>query len=141
MNSVAGLNWNSDGYAALSGPSLTLFNRIDSIFQTWAKNIGADDHRFPSLIALADLKPIAYLQSFPHLATFACSPGTDHETLSRFSSVNQKASEVQCDANWEASQSQAWTSGGGGYPRASLRTNGRYGSHSRVGRAVQLDRV
>ena len=104
MNSVAGLNWNSDGYAALSGPSLTLFNRIDSIFQTWAKDIGADDHRFPGLIALADLKPIAYLQSFPHLATFACSPGTDHETLTRFSSVNQKASEVQCDASWESSQ-------------------------------------
>ena len=103
MNSVAGLNWNNAGYAALSGPLLTLYNRVDAIFQNWARNIGADDQRFPNLIALADLKPIAYLRSFPHLATFACSPGTDHETLTRFASVNQTASEVRCEANWEAS--------------------------------------
>ncbi len=104
MNKVAGLNWNSAGYAALSGPLLALFNRIDSIFQNWATSIGADDHRFPNLIALADLKPIAYLQSFPHLATFACSPGSDHETLTLFASENRAASQVQCEPGWEASQ-------------------------------------
>ena len=102
MIDVPGLHWNRAGYAAISGPLLNLYHRVDSIFAGWGNKIGAVDHRFPSLIALKDLKPIAYLQSFPQLATFACTLKQDHATLTSFASANRDATRVGSDDSWDS---------------------------------------
>jgi len=102
MIDVPGLHWNRAGYAAISGPLLSLYDRLDSIFAGWGNEIGAVDHRFPSLIALKDLKPIAYLQSFPQLATFACTLKQEHATLASFASANRDATRVGTDSSWDS---------------------------------------
>ena len=70
---LAGLQWSDDGYAALSGDLLAWASSLDAQFGGWAEGPGATDYRFPSLIAAKALAPIAYLRSFPHLATFVTS--------------------------------------------------------------------
>mgnify|MGYP001187788340 FL=1 len=83
MNSVASvdLHWSGDGYAAISGDLLEWLQKLDRCFLAWAKTLGAKEHRFPSLIALESLAPIAYLKSFPHLATFASCGVRDDSAL------------------------------------------------------------
>ena len=105
MNQIPGLQWNPAGYAALSGPLQTLYADIDSVFTDWAQELGAETQHFPSLIALSDLAPIAYLQSFPQLATFACSPSQQRQKLEEFAQRNKCADRVQPDPEWtESSQ-------------------------------------
>ncbi len=83
----ADLHWSGDGYAAISGALLEWLQKLDDRFLAWAKALGAQEHRFPSLIAVESLAPIAYLSSFPHLATFA-SCGTRDESALRTIAAN-----------------------------------------------------
>jgi hypothetical protein len=78
---VNGLQWSNDGYAALSGPLLERARQIDDATRAWAAELGATEYRFPSMIAARDLAPIAYLSSFPHLATFVTSADRNESSL------------------------------------------------------------
>lgn len=100
MNELPGLHWNPAGYAALSGALQQLFTEVDAEFSGWAREMGAEAHHFPSLIALSDLAPIAYLQSFPQLATFACAPSPERRSLRAFAERNRIADRVQPDREW-----------------------------------------
>lgn len=73
VNNLVGLQWHEDGYAALSGDLLAWAKSLDAHIRGWAEELGAADYRFPSLIAARALAPVAYLRSFPHLATFVTS--------------------------------------------------------------------
>lgn len=70
---LAGLHWSEDGCAALSGDLLHWAQKLDAHIACWADDYGATDYRFPALIPAKSLAPIAYLRSFPHLATFVTS--------------------------------------------------------------------
>ena len=78
LTDLAGLTWSEDGYAALNGELLEWARELDAHIGGWANGLGATDYRFPSLISAKSLAPIAYLKSFPHLATFVTS-GVRHE--------------------------------------------------------------
>lgn len=78
---IADLHWSEDGYAAISGALLARAQELDRVFCAWAAGLGAIEHRFPSMIAAKSLAPIAYLKSFPHLATFATSGNRNEASL------------------------------------------------------------
>jgi len=86
---LEGLQWSEDGYAALSGNLLDWSTALDSEFLRWGKEIGAVDHRYPTLIPTASLAPVAYLKSFPHLATFALTADRNPETLTKLSTAGE----------------------------------------------------
>jgi hypothetical protein len=77
----ADLHWSEEGYAGISGGLLVWLQRLDRQFVAWAKALGAEEHRFPTLIAAEKLAPIGYLASFPHLATFASCGTRDQASL------------------------------------------------------------
>ena len=74
LHHLDGLEWDEHGCASLSGDLLEWSIRFDSAIRNRAITLGATEHRFPSLIAASALAPIAYLRSFPHLATVAVKP-------------------------------------------------------------------
>ena len=76
-----GMQWSDDGYVALSGDLLQKASDLDAVIGSWASEIGATDYRFPSMISAKSLAPIAYLKSFPHLATFVTSGDRKKESL------------------------------------------------------------
>jgi len=80
-DSLAGLDWHKDGYASLSGALLQYAERLDATFARWATGFGATEFRFPTMIAARDLAPVAYLKSFPHLATFVTSADRSEHSL------------------------------------------------------------
>jgi hypothetical protein len=96
LNSIASadLHWSEDGYAAISGDLLEWLQKLDHRLLVWAKTLGAEEHRFPSFIAVECLEPIAYLKSFPHLATFASCGIRDESALRRMAA---KAGELSHD--------------------------------------------
>lgn len=63
------IQWSSDGYCALSGLDLALYEQLDKLFCSWAADVSAVEHQFPNLIAKQDLDRIDYFASFGHLAT------------------------------------------------------------------------
>lgn len=75
------LHWSPDGCAALGGRLLNSALKLDAMFRDLGRDFGADESRFPSMIAAAALAPVGYLKSFPHHATFAASASRDHDTL------------------------------------------------------------
>ena len=79
LEKLTGLQWNEDGYAALSGDLLHWAQKFDLQIGRWADDFGSTDYRFPALIPVKSLAPIAYLRSFPHQATFVTS-GDRRET-------------------------------------------------------------
>ena len=81
LQAVDGLDWSDDGYSSLSGDLLEFSRQLDQVFRGWASDLDADDHQFPSMISAKSLAPIAYLKSFPHLATFATSADRREESL------------------------------------------------------------
>jgi hypothetical protein len=78
---INGLQWSDAGYVALSGAILDKAVELDSVIRSWADDLGATEYRFPSMIPAKDLAPIAYLKSFPHLATFVTSGQRREEAL------------------------------------------------------------
>ena len=75
------LHWSADGCATLTGALYEWASRFDAHLSASAASYGAADYRFPSLIAAKSLAPIAYLRSFPHLATFVTSGRRDDAAL------------------------------------------------------------
>lgn len=78
---IMGMQWSDDGYVALSGALLGRALELDGVFCAWAAELGATEYRFPSMIPAKSLAPIAYLKSFPHLATFVTSGKRREESL------------------------------------------------------------
>lgn len=101
-DNLPGLHWHPDGYAALGGPLLQLATALDAVFVSWAADLGAQEERFPSFIALEDLKPLEYLRSFPQLATFALSLKPEDEALRAFSQRHAAAEEITVEADWSS---------------------------------------
>ncbi|MGH7710321.1 MAG: hypothetical protein ACREOG_03505 [Gemmatimonadaceae bacterium] len=57
------------GNVGLSGMPLQLLEYFDAVALEWARELGAIEHRYPSLIALESLERAGYVRSFPqHLA-------------------------------------------------------------------------
>ena len=76
------MQWSQNGYISISGALLDKANELDQLFRNWAADSSATEYRFPSLISMKSLAPIAYLKSFPHLATFVTSGDRRDESLS-----------------------------------------------------------
>jgi seryl-tRNA synthetase len=79
-----GLAWTANGQAALSGPLLALADRLDRRLVAMAARWGADELRFPTFIAAAELERIDWFRSFPQLATFPVSLDAAEENLDGF---------------------------------------------------------
>lgn len=79
-----GLAWAANGQATLSGPLLELAERLDRRFAGLAGRWGAEELRFPTFIAAAELERIDWFRSFPQLATFPVSLHADEANLARF---------------------------------------------------------
>lgn len=78
------LRWHAGGTCTLGGALLARFHELDRHLQGWATDVGADNYRFPDLIAVDVVRRIGYLASFPHLATFAAPLTQHHERLDAF---------------------------------------------------------
>ena len=59
------------GRVALGGAVLALHRFFDAAALRWARELGAVEHEFPSLIPLETLVRAGYVASFPHLLTLA----------------------------------------------------------------------
>lgn len=79
------LHWSPDGCAALGGRLLNSALKLDAMLRDLGRVFGAEESRFPSMIAAAALAPVGYLKSFPQHATFAASASRDHEALAALS--------------------------------------------------------
>lgn len=79
-----GLSWTANGQATLSGPLLALADRLDRRFLALAARWSAEELRFPTFIAAAELERIDWFRSFPHLATFPVSLDPREANLDRF---------------------------------------------------------
>lgn len=57
----------ADGLAIL-GPAATRLHRmLDTAFTRWGEAAGAEEYRFPPVVAVADLARLDYFDNFPHL--------------------------------------------------------------------------
>ncbi len=74
---LADLHWDEHGCATLSGALFEWSLALDRFVRERAQAAGATDYRFPSLISAQALAPVAYLRSFPHLATFVTAGRRD----------------------------------------------------------------
>ncbi|GGK74805.1 aminoacyl--tRNA ligase-related protein [Mangrovihabitans endophyticus] len=79
-----GLRWSDLGHAAFSGPLRELAHACDEAFRGMAARWSADAEDHAAVVAAADLAPIGYLRSFPHLATFATALDPEGDNLSAF---------------------------------------------------------
>lgn len=59
------------GQVALSGLALDVLHAVDRTVATWARSLGAAEHRYPSLIDLAVLERAGQVESFPQHLTVA----------------------------------------------------------------------
>lgn len=81
---MKGVHWDPRGQVALSGAPLRLFQRLDALFLSWAKEIGAQEYSFPSLISARELQKLDYFKSFPHLVTVPVALKNEEENLKKF---------------------------------------------------------
>jgi hypothetical protein len=94
VESLEGLHWNANGFASLSGALLDYAHRLDGVIRGWARDLGGTDYVFPAMLAAGDLAPIAYLRSFPHLATFVTSIDRNDESLRGFAARQGTATQI-----------------------------------------------
>jgi seryl-tRNA synthetase len=85
---LPGLTWNSDGTVGLSGPLLSLFERLDAAFVSIARAFEAEPNQFVPILSAQDLRAIDYFSSFPHLVTLPVSLDRDPANLTAFSQAN-----------------------------------------------------
>jgi len=64
-----------DGRVALTGPALERWRRFDEQFMAMARERGAEEIQFPSLVTRPTLDRAGYLESFPDMA---CPVGENH---------------------------------------------------------------
>ncbi len=91
------LHWSASGCATLTGPLLEWLHRLDTHIVSLAVRHGASDYQFPSLIEARALAPIAYLRSFPHLATFVTTGDRDEAALSKLAADSGTAERIPVD--------------------------------------------
>lgn len=96
---IEDLHWSPDGCSAITGGLLGWLSRLDRHIAGVAEARGAVDYRFPSLIAAGSLAPIAYLRSFPHLATFVTTGDRDEASLKELAADAGTADRIAVDAN------------------------------------------
>ncbi len=94
---LKGLDWSDDGRATLSGELLEWSIALDTVVRDRALALGATEYRFPSLIPARALAPVAYLRSFPQLATFAVAP--KRADLPQFAAEHGVAHEIPVSAD------------------------------------------
>jgi seryl-tRNA synthetase len=58
-----------DGRATLGPGATSLLRMLDANFARWGAAVGADEYRFPPVVAVADLDQIDYFDNFPHLVS------------------------------------------------------------------------
>ena len=75
-----------NGHGTLDGPKLRLFQSLDRLFLSWARDCGAQEYRFPAVIPARELNKIGYFKSFPHHMTLPVGLDPDHDNLSEFAS-------------------------------------------------------
>jgi seryl-tRNA synthetase len=83
-----GLDWNAEGFIALSGPLLELSEAVDRTFLELAATFGAARQEVGPLLAVRDLRKIDYFSSFPHLVTFQARADDDEENLRALARTN-----------------------------------------------------
>jgi seryl-tRNA synthetase len=84
LRSVAGITCLDNGQVALTGPALRLFQRLDCLFASWAREFAADDHLFPAFISARELGKLDYFRSFPHLVTLPVTLSDSDDNLRNF---------------------------------------------------------
>lgn len=73
-----------NGHSTLVGKKLKLFQDLDRVFLSWAKECNAVEYQFPSMIPARELNKIGYFKSFPHHLTFPATLGGDQKNLADF---------------------------------------------------------
>ena len=81
MCNSADVSSNELGQTTLSGEALTLYKKLDLFFTSLGDNYKTKDFLFPPFLKLEELNKIAYLDSFPHLATFMTAAKKDDDNL------------------------------------------------------------
>lgn len=81
---VPGLTWMANGQSVLSGALLALADGLDRRFLSLAARWDAEELRFPTFLAAAELERIDWFRAFPQLATFPASLVADEANLDRF---------------------------------------------------------
>jgi acyl carrier protein len=71
------------GRVGLSGAVLGLFQYFDAVALGWARELGAREHEYPNLIALATLERAGHLGSFPHQLTLVSHLEREPDLLRR----------------------------------------------------------
>jgi seryl-tRNA synthetase len=74
----------ANGQAVLSGDLLALADRLDARFVSLAARWDAQELRFPTFLAAAELERIDWFRAFPQLATFPAALDPDEANLDRF---------------------------------------------------------
>ena len=108
-NALKGLQWSADGYAAISGALLEWASELDAVLRGWAAECDGIEYRFPSMISVKSLAPIAYLKSFPHLATFVTSGDRCEESLQSIAKNFGTAEQIALSENHMEPVSQLLT--------------------------------
>ncbi len=96
---IEDLHWSPDGCLTLTGGLLQWLNGLDARIVELAVEHGASDYRFPSLIAAGSLAPIAYLRSFPHLATFVTTGERGEASLKKLAAESGKADRIAINSD------------------------------------------
>ncbi|MFX4293301.1 hypothetical protein [Streptomyces bohaiensis] len=81
---AAGLRWHESGHATLTGPLLALATACDNAFVSLAGARPPEPEHHPAVLRAADLDPVDYLRSFPHLATLAATLSPEDTDLRAF---------------------------------------------------------
>ena len=82
-----GLSWLHPGQVSLSGPLLSLAQRLDQAFLLLATSAWhAEDERHPATLSAERLQRVDYLDSFPHHATFPARLDPEEANLDEFRS-------------------------------------------------------
>ncbi len=75
-----------NGHSALDGSKLRLFQDLDRLFLSLARDCGAQEYQFPAVIPASELNKIGYFKSFPHHMTFPVGLDPDHDNVCEFAS-------------------------------------------------------
>lgn len=84
LRSVDGITCLDNGQVALTGAALRLFQRLDCLFASWAREFAAEDHLFPAFISACELAKLDYFRSFPHLVTLPVTLSDSDDNLRDF---------------------------------------------------------
>jgi len=84
LEDVEGLACLDSGQAVLFGALFSFAEALDRMFVRVATRWAAQEYRFPTFIAAAELDRVDYFRSFPHLATFPACLDPDEANLDTF---------------------------------------------------------